>query len=174
MEKRRGVEVYGFPVVVIATLLPTECKAIPFVRDAGHWIGIGFGIHTNSANSVEDKFSWMIQYDYRFKDSFGLLTTFQWWKTTNEINDGITTHEIVDPSGSLMLGAKFRLPLSFVTPFLTCGAGTGKGSAPFLLFYTIGLDFPITRTFHLGTEIRRTTIQEDSFFFMIGASYTFK
>lgn len=137
-----------------------------FDRDAGHWVGAHVGIQTNGA-SVKDRLSGMIHYEHRFRDAFGLLVALQLWKTRFQRYDGIQKYEYIASSGSLMAAMRFRFPFRFLTPNMTVGAGTGMGQAPVLLFYSIGAEASATPNIHFAVEIRRTTIQEDSFFIMV-------
>lgn len=138
-----------------------------FDQDAGPWAGIHLGFQTNGA-PFDKRLSGLIHYEYRFKDSFGLLVSYQVWRTRFVIFDGVQTHELFTTFGSLMGAMKFRLPLGLFAPFVTSGIGSGVSLAPFLLFYSFGTKIYIHRKLHAALEIRRTTIQEDSFFMLLG------
>lgn len=138
-----------------------------FDLDAGAWGGVHSGVQTNGA-PVEKRLSVMIHYEYRFRDSFGLIAAMQFWKTRFLRYDGVETHEYFSPSGSLMTGMKLRYPFRSWTPNATCGVGTGMGQAPFLLFYSLGWEIRLPSIVSVAFELRRTTIQEDSFFLLAG------
>jgi hypothetical protein len=138
-----------------------------FDRDAGSWVGLHAGLQTNGA-PLENRFTGMIHYEHRFRDSFGLAAELQLWRTWFVRFDGLHTHDVFVSAGSLMASMKFRFPFRYWTPFLSCGVGTGMGLAPFILFYSFGFEIHVSSFARIAFHTRRTTVQEDSFFFLAG------
>ncbi len=166
------MKIWIWSVLFVFGAADAQIKLLPlsrYDRDSGGWFSGAIGYQTNGAE-FSKRLSQQLHWEYRTKESFGVLVGMQFWRTRvlgapNERDDRYEKWIGLDA------GLKFRFPLGGVTPHLGFGmkftASLVIGGLP---YYSVGFELPVLSWLHPTCWIMRTTSTQDSFFLFAGVA----